>query len=68
MAKVKLLNARNDYGGMLVIDGASKKHIVSPGFNRLVLFDVSGAGRDHHVTEVTAGTLLKRLSISGWYG
>jgi Rps23 Pro-64 3,4-dihydroxylase Tpa1-like proline 4-hydroxylase len=62
---------RPEFGGCLNLvsdDHAGVESLVVPGFNKLVLFDISGPrGRPHFVSEVASGVIPKRFSISGWY-
>lgn len=59
---------RTEYGGLLVFTDPPPRVLV-PGYNRLTVFDVTGRGLPHHVTDVTsAAGDRKRLAISGWLG
>lgn len=59
---------RRDYGGNLHLlsrNLRTSEVIVTPRFNRLVAFDVSGDGRPHAVSKVKVSR--RRFAITGWY-
>jgi hypothetical protein len=62
---------RAEYGGcltMLAPDLAEPSRPLTPGFNRLVLFEVSESDpTPHFVSCVNAGVEEKRWAIAGWY-
>lgn len=57
-------------GGSLHVlqhDWVNTDIVVPPTYNSLALFDVSGPGRPHFVSQVANGVTNKRLAISGWF-
>jgi Rps23 Pro-64 3,4-dihydroxylase Tpa1-like proline 4-hydroxylase len=63
-------NWRPQYGANLHIleeNCLDNKVVIAPKFNSLSIFDVSGEGRPHFVSQVLPHVKEKRLAISGWF-
>ena len=61
-------NWKPEYGGMLnVLTKGVRWEAIFPEFGSLILFDVSGNGRPHFVSEITRFAPGPRIAISGWY-
>jgi hypothetical protein len=58
-----------EFGGCLCFSGQDlplPNRINIPGFNKLVLFDVSKRSRTHSVSRVEEGVHSRRLAFTGW--
>ena len=61
-------NWRPEYGGLLnILEKGIKWQTVEPEFRSLLLFDVSGEGKAHFVSEISKFAPSPRVAISGWY-